>query len=108
MESVNLSFLRRTLHTAHDRIHMFLLPELITITPLDSLVVVSDASALSFDCQTNVLQLSRTQRPDAHCVFPVSKLTSTFNLVHNDCSNRSHTVSLAIPTTRSSCLTRSA
>src|SRR5271167_3741318 len=63
-------------------------------TKLDSLMVVWDATGLSFDCQTNVLQLSRP-RASVTCFVHSASCTPTSNSVspHNHCANRSKTVS---------------
>ena len=73
--SVNLNFLRRTLHTAHDRIHMLLLPQ------FQYKIGLSDrgfgCSGLS-DCQTNVLRMSRTQG-SVSCVLSVQRIDAVGN-----------------------------
>jgi len=73
MESVNLSFLRRTLHTAHDRIHMLLLPQFLYKLGLSDRGF--GCSGLSFDCQTNVLRMSRTQGSVTYSFFRESTPT---------------------------------
>ena len=73
MESVNLSFLRRTLHTAHDRIHMLLLPQFLYKIGLSDRGF--GCSGLSFDCQTNVLRMSRTQGSVTYSFFRESTPT---------------------------------
>jgi hypothetical protein len=73
MESVNLSFLRRTFHTAHDRIHMLLLPQFLYKIGLSDRGF--GCSGLSFDCQTNVLRMSRTQGSVTYSFFRESTPT---------------------------------
>jgi hypothetical protein len=91
MESVNLSFLRRTLHTAHDRIHMLLLPQ------FPYKIGLSDRGfgcrGLSFDCQTNVLRMSRTQGSVTNSSFRESTPTCTSVSPHLYCAACSKTVS---------------
>ncbi len=75
MESVNLSFLRRTLHTAHDRIHMLLLPQ------FPYKIGLSDrgfgCSGLSLIVKRNVLRMSRTQESVTYSFFRESTPTCT-------------------------------
>jgi hypothetical protein len=54
VESLSLSFLRSALHNAHDLIHIVLLHS--SYTMFDGMIVVPDAAAMSFDCQTNPFQ----------------------------------------------------
>src|ERR1700691_5324354 len=97
MESVNLSFLRRTLHTAHDRIHMLLLPQFLYKIGLSDRGF--GCSGLSFDCQTNVLRMSRTQGSVTYSFFRESTPTRTSVSSHLSCADCSKTVS-----SRASCI----
>jgi hypothetical protein len=56
MESVNLSFFKSALHTAHDLIHIIVAP--LALQELDMLAVVQVATELSSNCQTERLSFN--------------------------------------------------
>ncbi len=96
MESLNLSFFRRALHTAHDRIHMFLLP----VIPIESWTRGSPFG-MQLGCHLIVKRISRTRASATYHLFiPESRTPrSTTVSLHNHCVNRIKTVSHARPTT---------
>jgi hypothetical protein len=84
-------FSQKNLTHAHDRIHMLLLPQFLYKLGLSDRGF--GCRGLSFDCQTNVLRMSRTQGSVTNSFFRESPPTCTSVSPHLYCADCSKTVS---------------
>jgi hypothetical protein len=91
MESVNLSFFRSALHTAHDLIHICC--SINSRTELDFQFVVWDAAGLSLNCQTNIFATVSQANDALLFYFGSSNQRARQYRPHSHCVNRSETVS---------------